>query len=103
MRFMYPSEKERDENAKAFKEVFVSFPGGLIDWAAFGVVLIFPFAVFIISVIYFELQVDWLMTEFGLIALFITVAVGVYVYIYIYKIEWIVTRVSKWKKNNMID
>jgi hypothetical protein len=93
------SDHARNKRKETFNNSFLSFPGGMIDWAAYGLLLGFINITIIIAVVYGEIKTSVFESGlwFGLV--FSIIAVVVYYIVYFRSIKWLEDEINKAKKN----
>lgn len=89
---MKSTEASRVKDLKAsdqFNSAFVKFPGGFIDWVAYGGVLVVEYFVIGLLVVAFDLSEYLFNPNWRFLFLLIIVAVFSYCWIYFRSIEWL--------------
>ena len=81
-----------------YKNYFLEFPGGIIDWMAFGLLVGMIFLTLTISIIGLNIEVG--SSKFYLWSINVVIGVGVYYFIYDRNIEWLKDRISTYTKAN---
>jgi hypothetical protein len=87
IRFGQKSEKEQKDWRKNFNDAFLRFPGGMLDWGAFGLLLVLIFIPIIFLSVYFRIPIFSSGLYFG--GLFIGVTGLVYFLIYFKSLPWL--------------
>jgi hypothetical protein len=83
------------QRIQEFKKLFLAFPGGFIDWGAYGLVLGVIYAIIIFSVIGFGIETWLFESRYSLTLFFIGIAVVTYYEIYYRTIKWLKSRITQ--------
>ena len=81
------SEKDQKEWHKNFNEAFLKFPGGLLDWGAYGLLVAIVFAP--IALISWVLVLPVFSSKLNFWGIYIGIAVFVYFWIYHKSLSWL--------------
>ena len=84
-----------EDAKKHYNNTFVEFPGGMIDWAAYGAV--FGITIIPIIILTIKFDIDIYTEQFKAWLIFGAVAAIIYYYIYIAKIKWLTTEINDYK------
>lgn len=85
----------RLKREKMFNKMFIDFPGGVIDWVAFGALLGIIFAALILTVVYGDIKTVIFESRNFLTAFFIFISCIVYYVIYVRCIVWLKTEINQ--------
>jgi len=96
IRFCQISEKEQKDWRKNYNDAFLRFPGGMLDWEAFGLLIFLIFIPIIFLSVYFRVPIFRSGLYFG--GLFIGVTGLVYYLIYFKSLLWLKERIRKVSK-----
>lgn len=86
------SEKEQKEWRENYNEANLSFPGGIVDWFAFGLLLALIFIPIIILSVTFNLPLFSSKLYFG--SFFVTITAFVYYWIYFKNLPWLKEKIE---------
>lgn len=86
------SEKEQKEWKDDYNKGFLHFPGGMIDWAAYALLVAFVFMPIIVLSLTFK--VDIYRSKLYFWSLFICTAAFVYYWIYFKEITWLKNKIG---------
>lgn len=86
------SEDEKKKWRKNLNEAFLKFPGGMLDWGAFGLLLALIFIPIIFLSIYFKVPIFDSGLYFGV--LFLVVTGFVYFLIYYRNLPWLEEKIK---------
>lgn len=94
-RFLKFDNAARLNREKMFNKMFIGFPGGVIDWVAFGALLGIIFAALILTVVYGGIKTVIFESRSFLTAFFVVISCIVYYVIYFRCIAWLKTEINK--------
>jgi len=97
IKFGKKSEKDQKEWKKNFNEAFLKFPGGMIDWGAFGLLLVLIFIPIIVFSVYFKIPIFSSKLYFG--GLFVGITAFVYFWIYFKSLPWLRDKIGAVNKS----
>ena len=83
------SEDEQKKWKDDYNKGFLGFPGGMIDWAAFGLLLLIFFSVVLVFLISIDLEIGIFKSKVRLAGLFIALAGFFYYIIYFRNLPWL--------------
>lgn len=89
------NEKEKERRNEQAREGFISFPGGIIDWGAYGILLLIQYVVLGFFIVVFDVSELLLRPRWPFALLLFLVAAGSYYVIYFRSIKWLVPRIKK--------
>lgn len=92
------SESEQKKWKDNYNESFLDFPGGMIDWAAFGLFLLLFFSIVLIFLVSFDLEAEIFKSKIHLVILFVTLMGFIYYVIYFRSIIWLKKRIRSINK-----
>jgi hypothetical protein len=89
---------DKDEEARREKEFymgFLRFPGGIIDWGAYGLLLIFNYILIGIAMVLLDLIDFFFEPQWRFAVLLVSVAMFLYYVIYFRSIKWLTPKIKK--------
>lgn len=95
VQFLNLNKDEEERREKEFYTGFLRFPGGIIDWGAYGLLLIFNYILIGIVMVVFDLTDFFFEPQWRFAVLLVSVAIFLYYVIYFRSIKWLTLRVKK--------
>ncbi len=92
------SISDQDKWKKDYNEGFVGFPGGILDWWAYGLLLLLLFFIFFMLSIFFKWETTIFKSDTTLIIFLVSLAVIVYYWIYFKSMPWLKKKIRKVNK-----
>lgn len=83
------SDAEQKKWKDDYNEGFLGFPGGMLDWAAFGLLLLLVFSMILVLLISFDLETGIFKSKIRLASLFIALTGFFYYIIYFRNLPWL--------------
>jgi len=97
-KFRKTSITDQNKWKKDYNEGFFGFPGGMLDWWAYGLLLLFFFIVFFVLSIFFKWETSIFKSDAILIPFLIFLAVFLYYWIYFKNMPWLKEKIRKINK-----
>lgn len=95
VQFLNLDKDEERRREEEFYRGFLTFPGGMIDWGAYGLLLIFNYSLIGIAIILFDLTEFVFEPQWRFAVLLVTVAMFLYYVIYFRSMKWLIPRIKK--------